>query len=73
MPAMILSMLEPLKGLLLKINPIALGLFAALGVLTAGVISFAMAAERGKKEGVALAGAMNLTNDKLIKLQMTSL
>jgi TP901 family phage tail tape measure protein len=65
MPVMAISMIAPL---LKNMSPVFLGLLAAAGALTAGIINFAIAADRGRKEGISLAQAMTLTNEKLIEL-----
>jgi TP901 family phage tail tape measure protein len=65
MPVMALSMIAPLMK---NLSPVFLGLLAAAGALTAGIINFAVAADRGRKEGISLAQAMTLTNEKLIEL-----
>jgi TP901 family phage tail tape measure protein len=65
MPVMILSMVLPM---LKNVSPVFLGLLAAAGVLTAGFINFAMAADRGRKEGILLAQSMTMTNEKLTEL-----
>jgi hypothetical protein len=65
MPVMALSMIAPL---IKNLSPVFLGLLAAAGALTAGIINFAVAADKGRKEGISLAQAMTLTNEKLIEL-----
>ena len=65
MPVIAFSMIAPL---LKNMSPVFLGLLAAAGALTAGIVNFAIAADRGRKEGIGLAEAMSLTNEKLVDL-----